>query len=256
MAWQNTFNSIFGPGLYAGIKAGDLLRLLRDNHFSVGPRHVFRCLSAAGASVGNSINSRIEERVFGPRFREETVPPPLFILGHWRSGTTHLHNLLSQDDRFAFPNLYQVLYPHTFLTTETVNTRLLSSLVPPTRFGIDNVEISWRAPYEDEFAIATMSQLSPYVTMTLPRRHLYYDRFLTLRDASPEELRRWKEAITTFLKKLTWKYRRPLILKSPGHTCRIRVLLEIFPEAKFVHIRRNPFQVFQSMMKMLPATLR
>lgn len=51
MAWQNTFNSIFGPGLYAGIKAGDLFGLLRDNRFAVGPRHVLRCLSAAGREL-------------------------------------------------------------------------------------------------------------------------------------------------------------------------------------------------------------
>jgi hypothetical protein len=46
--------------------------------------------------------------------------------------------------------------------------------------------------------------------------------------------------------KMTFKYGKSLILKSPGHTCRIKVLLELFPEAKFVHIRRNPFDVFRS----------
>lgn len=49
-----------------------------------------------------------------------------------------------------------------------------------------------------------------------------------------------------FLKKLTMKYNRPLILKSPQHTCRIRLLLELFPDARFVHIHRNPYPVFQS----------
>ena len=45
--------------------------------------------------------------------------PPLFVLGHWRSGTTHLHNLLAQDiDQFAYANTYQVINPHTFLATE------------------------------------------------------------------------------------------------------------------------------------------
>jgi hypothetical protein len=35
-------------------------------------------------------------------------------------------------------------------------------------------------------------------------------------------------------------------LKSPGHTCRIKMLLDVFPDAKFVHIHRNPYAVFQS----------
>ena len=52
------------------------------------------------------------------------VEPPLFILGHWRHGTTHLHNLLAQDPQFAYPTLYQTLYPRTFLTTERLVPRL------------------------------------------------------------------------------------------------------------------------------------
>jgi hypothetical protein len=117
------------------------------------------------------------------------------------------------------------------------------------------VEISWNVPYEDEFAIATMSCLSPYLTMVFPRRQRFYDRLLTFGNASPVEINHWKSTLTTFLKKLTWKYGRPLILKSPGHTCRIQLLLELFPDAKFVHIRRNPFRVFQSMKKMLTAAI-
>jgi len=52
--------------------------------------------------------------------------------------------------------------------------------------------------------------------------------------------------MTTFPKKLTLKYQRPLVLKSLPHTCRIRLLLQMFPGAKFVHIHRNPYAVFQS----------
>ena len=56
----------------------------------------------------------------------------------------------------------------------------------------------------------------------------------------------WKRAFTLFLKKLTWKYHKPLLLKSPPHTGRIKLLLEMFPQAKFVHIYRDPYRVFQS----------
>jgi hypothetical protein len=50
-----------------------------------------------------------------------------------------------------------------------------------------------------------------------------------------------------FLRKLTWKYGvRLLVLKSPPHTCRIKLLLELFPRARFVHIRRDPYAVFRS----------
>jgi hypothetical protein len=59
-----------------------------------------------------------------------------------------------------------------------------------------------------------------------------------------------------FLKKLTWKYRKPLLLKSPPHTCRIKLLLGLFPEARFVNIHRDPFTVYQSMRHTLSRVLR
>ena len=108
MAWQNAFNAIFGPGLFAGITAADWCRVLWAARFGVSPRYALRCLSTTGASLGNSVNRCIEQRRYGRQIMRERIQPPLFILGHWRSGTTHLHNLLSLDDRFAYPSLYLV----------------------------------------------------------------------------------------------------------------------------------------------------
>ncbi|WP_427846519.1 sulfotransferase [Aromatoleum aromaticum] len=52
-----------------------------------------------------------ETREFQARIRDVRIKPPIFVLGHWRSGTTHLHNLLSLDPQFAYPNFYQVTNP-------------------------------------------------------------------------------------------------------------------------------------------------
>lgn len=255
MPWQHRFHSVFGTGLFGGITAGDWCRALRANGFRVSPRYAPRCAAISACSLANSVSRQIEEWRYGSEIAQQQVPAPLFILGHWRSGTTHLHNLIAHDTRFAYPNLYQVLCPHTFLTSETVGSRLLAAITPETRFGIDNVKMGPDIPYEDEFAIATMTLVSPYVSMSFPERQQFYDRFLTLRDASAAELRLWQQALTTFVAKLTWKYRRPLVLKSPPHTCRIRLLLEQYPSAKFVHIRRHPFDVYRSTRKMVAGAL-
>jgi hypothetical protein len=45
---------------------------------------------------------------------------------------------------------------------------------------------------------------------------------------------------------VTYKYGKRLVLKSPTHTARIRMLLQLFPDAKFVHIHRHPFAVYRS----------
>ena len=41
-----------------------------------------------------------------------------------------------------------------------------------------------------------------------------------------------------------------MVLKSPPHTCRIKVLLELFPNAKFVHIVRDPYVIFPSTLNL------
>jgi hypothetical protein len=251
MGWRERFTLVCGPGLLTGVTFGDWLRVYRENGFRVSPRRVLNAASSFLGSFGNSFFRRIENWRFDKPVGETSIQPPLFILGHWRNGTTHLHNLFAADQRFAYPNIYQVMYPHTFLTTEAIKSRLLAPLMPETRFGVDNVRMSWAVPYEDEFAIAMASGLSPYLGLAFGHRREHYDRYLTLRSVSADEVERWKQTLLHFLRKLSWKYGRPLVLKSPTHTCRIRLLLEMFPDAKFVHIHRHPFAVFRSTRKMI-----
>ncbi len=256
MSWRETFTEIFGPGLFGGTSFGPWLELLGSNRFAVHPLRIPRLISTSINSMVNSLFGWSEVRKYGSQIELEKIHPPLFILGHWRSGTTHLHNLLARDNRFAFPNLYQVLYPKTFLTTEVAFTRWMSKVLPKTRMGLDNVRLRWNVPYEDEFATAATSFRSPYLTLAFPRRRDHYDRFLTFQEASRKDIEAWQGSLIWFLKKLTWKYQKPLVLKSPTHTCRIRMLLEIFPEAKFVHLRRHPLAVFRSMKRMVSVGLK
>ncbi len=229
----------------AGITAGDWLRLLRQNGFAVDAAYWHRAAFVTFASMMNSWFRLKEERMFGAQVADTEVPPPLFILGHWRSGTSHLHNLLALDPQFAFANTYQVVNPHTFLNTEEVNTRRFAWMVPETR-PMDAMELSFQTPQEDEFAPCLMSLRSLYLGISFPRAEDAYARYLTFDDVSAKEIAEWKSALLGFMKKLTFKYGRPLVLKSPPHTARIRLLLELFPDARFIHIHRHPYQVFSS----------
>lgn len=231
----------------AGITAGDWLRLLRDNEFAVDPAYWHRAAFISLISVMNSCYRRVEERRFGGAIdHAELAGPPLFILGHWRNGTTHLHNLLALDtQQFAFANTYQVVNPHTFLCSEAINRRLFASFLPKKR-PMDNMALSFGAPQEDEFAPLLMTFLSPYLGVTFARREDYYSRYLTFGEATADEIDRWKRSLKHFMLKLTLKSGRPLVLKSPPHTARIKLLLETFPNARFVHIHREPYTVFQS----------
>lgn len=229
----------------AGITAGDWFRLLRENDYAVSPAYWHRAAFVTLASAMNSHFRRKEDREYHDAIERTTIQPPLFILGHWRSGTTHLHNLLAHDPRFAFANTYQVTNPHTFLTTEETNTRRFAWMVPKTR-PMDAMELNFQVPQEDELALCLMSLRSLYLGISFPRAEDAYARYLTFEGVPQQEIDEWKAAFVWFMKKLTLKYDRPLVIKSPPHTARIRLLLELFPDARFVHIHRHPYQVFQS----------
>lgn len=236
-----------GHNYLAGISAGDWFALLRANRFAVDPVYWHRGAFITLVSFINSFYRWREERRFGKAVEETTITqPPLFILGHWRSGTTHLHNLLALDtEQFAYANTYQVVNPHTFLTTEEVNIRRFAFLLPKKR-PMDNMALSFESPQEDEFAMLLGCGYSLYLGITFPRHEDEYSKYLTFRGVPAEQIARWKAVFVRFLKKLTLKYGRAVVLKSPPHTARIKLLLETFPDARFVHIHRDPYTVFRS----------
>jgi hypothetical protein len=250
MSWRERFLVRFGAGAFTGITLGRWLRVLRDNHFAVDRPYWARAALITLASIPNTLLAAWENGLYGRKVRNTPVAPPLFILGIWRSGTTHLHNLLAQDDRFAYPTTYQVFYPHTFLTTEKRNAPLVGFFLPKKR-PQDNMALGVGEPQEDEFALCSLTGRALPLAWAFPRRAGNYGRYLTLREASASEVAEWKSALAWLVRKLSFKYGRPLVLKSPGHTCRIRLLLELFPQAKFVHIHRNPYDVFRSTQHMV-----
>ena len=245
MPWRETFVTTLGPGYFGGTTPSVWLRVLRENEFAVDLPYWPRALVITLGSLQNALLAGWENLVYGRRVRDTTVYPPLFILGIFRSGTTLLHNLLAQDDRFAYPNVYQTCYPKTFLTTESTSSRVLGFFLPDRR-PQDGIALGMRETAEEESALCSLTGRNMVMGWVFPRRAEQFRRYLTFRDANQEEIAEWKSALIGFVRKLSFKYQRPLILKSPANTARIRMLLELFPDARFVHIHRNPFDVFQS----------
>ena len=239
--WNVTYNFLLG------ISAGDWWRLLWHNRFRVSPMYCHRALCISALSSLNSINRWREHRRYGERIaRTRITKAPVFILGHWRSGTTLLHNILAEDAaQFTAPTTYQVMHPHTFLTTEAFATQWLGWLAPPTR-PQDNMALSLQSPQEEEFAIALTTLRSPYLGIAFPRREQDYARYYTFDEALHTDAAAWQQALLWFIKKLTLRHDRRVVLKSPANTARIRLILEVFPEARFLYIVRHPYRVFQS----------
>jgi hypothetical protein len=222
------------------------LRLLVRNRFAVHWSLWYIAAIDTIVSLFNSSLGALQALIYGRRVARTPIPhAPLFIIGHWRTGTTFLHELLILDERHNYPTTYQCFAPNHFLLTGGVFPKWLPFLMPKRR-PMDNMAAGWDRPQEDEFALCMMGQPSPYLTFAFPNHPPQYSEYLDLENLPPKALASWKKTFLQLMQRLTFKNPNRLILKSPPHTCRIKTLLELFPDARFVHIVRDPYVVFPS----------
>jgi omega-hydroxy-beta-dihydromenaquinone-9 sulfotransferase len=183
--------------------------------------------------------------------------PPLFILGHHRSGTTHLFNLLSLNRDLAFLNSVQAALPELFLTLEPLITRYFS-LLSSGRRPCDNITFTASSPQEDEFALTHLTPHSFLHVLSFPQQHRDYLHKYTLRDTvTSADLPNWTSTYLTLLKKLTLRYGgKRLLIKNAEHTARLPHILSLFPHAHFVNIVRDPYYVYCSSLNLYHSMLR
>jgi hypothetical protein len=245
--------------LLAGANPASFARIL-SRHGAPSPRSYIQvaiiCASAVLRWPGCAIEAlRVARRVEAASFD----PPPVFIVGHWRSGTTLLHNLMSRDPAFCFPTVVDVLRPYDFYPNplDFVTRSVVLRFLPRTR-PMDDVRLDPELPQEEELALATMGAPSFFNCIYFPKRMTsVFAEDVLFAGADDKSLGVWREALRYYLAKLSaLNPGRRLLLKNPAHSARIPLLLALFPGAKFIHIHREPSAVFHSMRnfyhRMLP----
>src|SRR5579862_3841860 len=198
-------------------------------------------------SAVQSLLHQIQKKSFGDQLVNLVPPAPVFVLGFWRSGTTFLHELLCCDSRFGFPSTYACLNPTHFLLSERWTASHFNREVARP---MDDLRYSWASPQEDEFALLALGAPSAYGALIVPSLMRDVDRLLLLEARMVEDQELWCETFEYFLKLLTLQQRKAMVLKSPTHGYRMKMLQKRFPEARFVLIERNPYEVFASNLKL------
>lgn len=203
------------------------------------------------------------DEILFPKYHQQVVDKPLFILGNFRSGSTFIHRLLSRDFR-------------TFTSMRTVDIFLMPSITQrkifkffaridqivgsPLQKGIKGVDgqslgkvqihkISMFEPEEDEnILLHTWSTF--FVSFMFP----FLDdlpAFIKFDEEMPD---REKQKIMSFYHSCVQRHLYAhggnihFVSKSPASSAKIRSLMATFPDARILYLARNP-------LDMLPSTV-
>lgn len=189
---------------------------------------------------------RINEQKW-KKLPEVKMDAPVFILGHWRSGTTFVHNVLSGDPRYGYCTTYQTVFPHLMLWG-TGFFKTCTKFFMPSHRPTDSAELGPDLPQEEEFALVNMMPYSFYNFWFFPRNTAFYrDRYLLFNSITEQERQVFKENLDKLIRiSLHCQHKSVFLSKNPPHTGRIKTLLEMYPDAKFIYLVRNPYTVFES----------
>lgn len=238
------------PRFWHGMGFDTWMKLLVHNRFAVSPSRWPIAASVTLTSALNSFSSVFEQLMWSHSARRTKLSePPLFVIGHWRSGTTLLHELLVLDSRHTYPNTYQCFEPMHFLWTEWFVPPLMAWALPSKR-PMDDMQTGWERPQEDEFALVNLGLPSPYLAWAFPNHGPVADDYLDLQALSETQRNEWKRKWFQFVQKVALRNPGRIVLKSPTHTARLKTILEVFPDARFVHIVRDPLALFPSTVRL------
>jgi len=229
-------------------------------HYKISFKFLIRAILTVLINIINWPFRSYEKIFINKKYSREAIKnAPVFIIGHWRSGTTHLHNILSQDPQMSYTTTYQSVFPDTLFNKagRFIFEGFARILIPGTRKG-DNVTLGTSLPQEEEFALGDKTPFSFYYFWMFPRSlKFFYDQFIRFKGIDQSRVESWKRDYKLLISKALKNTGGTRFLsKNPPNTARIEKLLEMFPEARFIHIHRNPVEVYLStrnfFFKMLP----
>jgi len=233
-----------------GIRVPPLIKLVLRNGITPMPVYLLRFFVLLEGAVISSVFTMVERLKYHKQLKKVHFPaPPVFIIGHWRTGSTFLHQLLSLDPALTAPNLLQTVIPDHFLTSSKYYASILNKLTPAKR-PMDNVALGPFEPQEEEFALIRMGSLSPLEKLLFPAGTKYFLEGYPHYVPTGRQGKIWEKNLLCFYRKLTFLTGKRIVSKNPCHTMRVDLLARMFPGSRFIHIVRDPMVVVPSTIRM------
>ena len=245
----------FGFSNQSGSRFLLLLRLYRK--YGVAKRYRTRAFLNAILAFVLSFFALLDRLVwFLVKRKVGYVADPLFIIGHWRSGTTLLHDLLCLDERAGYTTTFQTVFPNNLFGFNKPLVWIMGRLMPAHR-PVDKVPLNPHRPQEEEFGLGNITELCYYMWWYFPDAWPdILEKYLTLDRLSTQDLARWKKTYKTFIARaLLYQHKHWLVSKNPPNTARIKHLLDMYPDARFIYLTRNPYEVYVSSQRFFKAIL-
>jgi hypothetical protein len=171
---------------------------------------------------------------------------PVIVVGHWRSATTYLHQLLAADPAAATARNSLTMAPQVALLLKPLIRPLLKKLMSAHR-PIDAVPWSADDPQEDEIGLARLTMDTNMAGMAFPRDYLRHFRHSVLAEG------RSLASTLLWFTRLTWLHdgagKSHLVIKNSAHMARVPMLLRLFPRARYVLLRREPIDSIRSLVQ-------
>jgi hypothetical protein len=194
-----------------------------------------------------------------PEILDEQIEAPIIICGLPRTGTTHLHNLISADPAIRSLPYWESLEP-LLAESETPAAGEPDPRRARTEMALSFLDAA--LPYFNRMHEMTVDHtheeiqllaidVSTMLFETTAPMPLWRDHYLA-RDQRPSYA-----YLKKILQVLQWtRGGERWVLKSPQHLEQFPALVETFPDATFVVTHRDPVSVTASMVMMLAYTAR
>ena len=225
-------------------------KLLAENIKDIEKRHYPEILFLGSASLILYPAYLLEKVLYINKALKKPIQDPVFITGHWRTGTTFLHYIMSRDKSFG--------YVDPFMNYSLNFYHILGRQLRPIIQGqldlgrpMDNLKYGTDMPFEDYNLFATTEAKSFYPLNFFPQSFKKYSRYAFVGKLDKNEREHWVNKQDKLFRRIAYiNGGKRLLLKSPDCTGRVGVLQKEYPGAKFVNIYRDPYTVVRSTIHM------